>query len=91
VTAVGFQGNGEQDEGEFCLTQNGIGGNLLAVATAGLGAMNFELFTNRANSSFLDFSVAGDARDLALCGVQPDGMPATLTIKLASLLPQVAL
>jgi len=64
---------------------------VLAVDAAGLRVTNFELFTNRANCSLFDFSMAGDTCDLALYGVQPYGVPATLTIKLATLSSQVAL
>ena len=45
------------------------------------GLRNFKLLANCANCPLFDFPMAGDAGDLALRGVQPYGVPATLTIK----------
>jgi hypothetical protein len=45
------------------------------------GLWNFKLLANCANCPVFDFPMAGYAGDLALRGVQPYGVPATLTIK----------
>lgn len=55
------------------------------------GLRNFKLFTNCANCPLLDFPMAGDAGELSLRRVQPDGVPATLAIKEITLSAQVPL
>src|SRR6266567_4558327 len=51
----------------------------------------FKLPANSANRPFLDLSVTRHAGDFAACGVEPDGVSATLPVEDAAALPEMPL
>src|SRR6266446_4006670 len=66
------------------------GGNLHSRILSALRPGNFQLFADGPHSSFLDFTMAGDAGDLVQRRVEPNAMGSTLAIQSATVLAQMA-